>query len=195
MRTGLPTSESGRSPASRHADDSDRGARGSGARQCLRLSGRKPDLARLLIESAISGSHRAVPRNAATSRRSARRQTPKPRSPSTPRRRRLALPLRWRITRRRAVPAAAWRCCGVTSSTARPCLAWPNSRPHGCEPTTPTRPAGDPCLLANPLRGPAMAAATLCLARLARRRRESDIGGTGSPSAPPGWRRPRSRPR
>jgi hypothetical protein len=84
MRTGLPTSESGRSPASRHADDGDRGARGSGARHCLRLSGSKPDLARLLIETAISGCRRAVPRNAATSRRSARRPTPKPRSPSTP---------------------------------------------------------------------------------------------------------------
>jgi hypothetical protein len=34
----------------------------------------------------------------------------------------------------------AWPCYRMTSSTARPCSAWPNSRPHGCKPTTPTRP-------------------------------------------------------
>jgi hypothetical protein len=57
-----------------------------------------------------------------------------------------------------------------------------------------TNPAdGDPWVLTNPLPGPTMAAASLCLARFARRRRENDIGGTGTPSAPPGWRRPRSR--
>jgi hypothetical protein len=52
---------------------------------------------------------------------------------------------------------------------------------------------GDPWVLTNPLPGPMMAAASLCLARFARRRRENEIGGTGTPSAPPGWRRPRSR--
>ena len=57
-----------------------------------------------------------------------------------------------------------------------------------------TNPAdGDPWVLTNPLPGPTMAAASLCLACFARRRRENDIGGTGTPSAPPGWRRPRSR--
>jgi len=38
------------------------------------------------------------------------------------------------------VPGAAWPCYHVTGSAARPCSAWPNSRPHGCKPTTPTRP-------------------------------------------------------
>jgi hypothetical protein len=52
---------------------------------------------------------------------------------------------------------------------------------------------GDPWELTNPLPGPMMAAASLCLARFARHRRENEIGGTGTPSAPPGWRRPRSR--
>src|SRR5262249_58786397 len=57
-----------------------------------------------------------------------------------------------------------------------------------------TNPAdGDPRVLTNPLPGPTMAAASLCLARFARRRRDNEIGGTGTPSAPPGWRRPRSR--
>jgi hypothetical protein len=57
-----------------------------------------------------------------------------------------------------------------------------------------TNPAGgDPWVLTNPLPGPTMAAASLCLARFARRRTENETGGTGTPSAPPGWRRPRSR--
>jgi hypothetical protein len=59
-----------------------------------------------------------------------------------------------------------------------------------------TNPAdGDEWVLTDPLPGPATAAASLCLARFARRRRENETGGTGAPSAPPGWRRPRSRPR
>jgi len=66
-------------------------------------------------------------------------------------------------------------------------------RPHGCKATTPPRPTATQWVLTNPLPGPTMAAASLCLACFARRRRENDIGGTGTPSAPPGWRRPRSR--
>src|SRR6516225_9038388 len=39
-----------------------------------------------------------------------------------------------------------------------------------------------PMVLTNPLPGPTMAAARLCLARFARRRTENEIGGTGPPS-------------
>ena len=49
-----------------------------------------------------------------------------------------------------------------------------------------TNPAdGGLWVLTNPPPGPTLAAASLCLARFARRRRENEIGGTGTPSAPP----------
>src|SRR5262245_18434100 len=113
--------------------------------------------------------------------------------------------VRWRKRRRQARQrrqtlgrgfwlAGAWRWpprrLGRGSQALLGVAGQQTSRPQAHN----TNPAGGGTwALANPLPGPTKAAASLCLARFARRRRENEIGGTATPSAPPGWRRPRSR--